>query len=45
MGWLRSRKDRDGSRERAILIEGAIMGLATKLTIEKFPGMHKDDPS
>ena len=36
-----------GSKERNILIEGAIMGLAKKkkLALEKFPRIHKDDPS
>ncbi len=32
------------SKERDILIEGAIMGLARNLRLEKFPGIHKDDP-
>ena len=42
MGW---RKDRDESKERDILIEEAIMRLARNLTLEKFPGIHKGDPS
>ena len=25
--------------------EGAIMGLARNLALEKFPGIHKDEPS
>ena len=33
------------SKVRDILIEGAIMGLARNLAVEKFPGIHKDDPS
>ena len=33
------------NKERDILIEGAIMGLGRNLTLEKFPGIHKDDPS
>ena len=45
MGWLRRRRDRDESKERDILIEGAIMGLARNLALEKFPGIYKDDPS
>ena len=44
-GQLRWRKDRDESKERDILIEGAIMGLARNLSLEKFSGIHKDDPS
>ena len=28
-----------------MLIEGAIMGLTRNLTLEKFQGIHKDDPS
>ena len=31
------------SKERDILIEGAIIGLARNLALEKFPGIHKDD--
>ena len=31
-------------KERDILIEGAIMGLARNLELEKFPEIHKDDP-
>ena len=42
---MRWRKDRYESKERDILIEGAIMGLARNLALEKFPGIHKDDPS
>ena len=30
---------------KQILIEGTIIGLARNLTLEKFPGIHKDDPS
>ena len=33
------------SKERDILIEGTIIGLARNLALEKFPGIHKDDPS
>ena len=33
------------SKERDILIEGAIMGLARNLAPEKSPVIHKDDPS
>ena len=33
------------SKERDILIEGAIVGLARNLVLGKFPGNHKDDPS
>ena len=32
------------SKERDILIDGVIMGLARNLALEKFPGIHKDDP-
>ena len=42
---MRWRKDRDESKERDVLIEGVIMGLARNLALEKFPGIHKDDPS
>ena len=42
---MRWRKDRDESKERDIVIEGAIMGLARNLALEKFSGIHKDDPS
>ena len=31
-------------KERDILIEGAIKRLARNLALEKFPGIHKDDP-
>ena len=34
---MRTRKD--------FLIEGAIWGLARNLALEKFPGIHKDDPN
>ena len=39
------RKDKNESKERNILIEGATMGLARNLALEKFPGINKDDPS
>ena len=39
------KKDRDESKKRDILIEGAIMELARNLALEKFSGIHKDDPS
>ena len=42
---MRWSKDRDESKEIDILIEGAIMGLARNLALEKFPGIHKNDPS
>ena len=42
---MRWRKDRDESKERDILIEGAIVGLARNLALGKFPGAHKDDPN
>ena len=32
------------SNERDILIEQAIMGLGRNLVLEKFSGIHKDDP-
>ena len=41
MGWLRWRKDKDDSKERDILIEGAIIGLS----LEKLPGIYKDNPT
>ena len=40
MELSRWRKDRDESKERDILIEGAIVGLARNLALEKH-----DDPS
>ena len=39
------RKDRDKSKERDILIEEAIMGLARNLALEKFLGIHNNYPS
>ena len=39
------RKKRDESKKRDILIEGAIVGLARNLSLEKFLGIHKDDLS
>ena len=42
MPW---RKERDESKERDILIEGTIMGLARNQVPEKFLGIHKGDPS
>ena len=36
---VRERKEVD------ILIEGAIKGLSRRITLEKFPGILKDDPS
>ena len=39
LSWGKENKERD------ILIEGAIMGLAKSLALGKFPGIHKDDPS
>ena len=49
---MRDQDSRDGestepkSKERVILIEGAIMGLTKKkLALEKFTGIHKNDPS
>ena len=44
MGQWRWRKDKYKSKERDIFIEGAIVGLARNLTLEKFPGIYKDIP-
>ena len=33
------------NKERNILIEGAILGLARNLALEKFLGIYKNDPS
>ena len=33
------------SKERGFFIEGAIMGLVRNLTLGKFPGIQKHDPS
>ena len=41
---LRERYSR-GEKKRDILSEGAIKGIARDLAVEKFPGIHKDDPS
>ena len=41
---MRWREDRDESKERDNLFEGAITVLARNLALEKFPGSHKDDP-
>ena len=37
-------KTETGSKETDIFIVGVIMGLARNLALEKFPGIHKDDP-
>ena len=43
---MRWRKDRDESKERDILIEGAITGLARNPALKKFPGIKMTpDPS
>ena len=48
---LREQDGRDGgrtereSKERDVLIEGAIMELTRNLALEKFPVIHQDDPS
>ena len=42
MKW---RKVRYETTEIDILIEGFIMGLARKLSPEKFPGIYKNDPN
>ena len=42
-GQIGGRTKRE-NKERDILIEGAIMGLARNLALGKFPGIHKDDP-
>ena len=41
---MRWRKDRYESKKRDVLIEGAILGLARNLALEKFPVIPKDDP-
>ena len=33
------------SKERDILIEGAIMGITINLVLEKCPGIYNDDPN
>ena len=33
------------SKEKDILIEGAIIGIARNLALEKVPGIHKNNPS
>ena len=38
-------RDRDEIKERDILIEGTSMGLIRNLTLEKFSGIHKNDPN
>ena len=42
---MRWRKDRYESKERDILIEGAIMELARNLALEKCPRTHRDESS
>ena len=42
---MRWRKDSDESNERDILIELVIMIPARNLALEKFPKIHKDEPS
>ena len=45
MGWsIQGRTDME-NKERGILIEGATAGLLRNLALEKFPEIHKDDPS
>ena len=39
------RRTETESKERDILIEGAIIGLTKNLALEKSPGIYKDDPS
>ena len=43
-GRVEQRTKRE-SRERDIMIEGAIMGVARNLALEKFPEIHKDESS
>ena len=38
-------EDRYESKKRDVVIEGAIMRLTRNLELEKFPVIHKDDPS
>ena len=48
---MREWDDQDGEKterkrkERDILIEGTILGLARNLALGKFPGIHKDNTS
>lgn len=48
---MKKQEGRDGgmteteSKERGILIEGAIMGLGRNLALGKLQGIHKNDPS
>ena len=42
---MRWRKDRYESKKRDIMIEGAIIGLARNLALEKLSGIHKNDPA
>lgn len=42
MGWSNGGRTETENKERVILIEGAITGLARNLTLERFPGIHKD---
>lgn len=43
-GWGRGGTEKE-SKERAILIVGAILGLGRSLVLGKFPGNHNDEPS
>ena len=45
MGWLRWGRREKKTKKKDILTEGAIMGLARKLALGKFPGIQKDEPS
>ena len=42
---MRWKKDKDEGKERGILIERVIMGLARNLALEKFPGIHRMTPA
>ena len=45
-GWDRNldQQTEMKNKKRDILIDGAIIGLARNLALEKFPGTQKDDP-
>lgn len=44
-GWPRMGRTERESRQRDILIQGVLMGLASNRALGNFPRLHKGDPS
>lgn len=44
-GWPRRGRREGESKQRDILIEGVLMGLASNWSLGNFPGIHKGDPN